>query len=260
LPPPTPKEIVKQMEEVFVKKEKLLEQRYVNILARIVGIYKDFEHEKIKELKGVEVDQLLKDTEDFLARLKTLRVQIEKRAQEKTIEQIYQDVLNLLKTIVDGKSQTQIVEEFEKQFVKTGKFSQNHLRILKDVFTARAEFKKGKLNAHKVEDARKNASILIGDLIEFSQRCDMITLEKGKMRLKYHKEGKEHFAELLTVGDKAFLIKENFIKKLTDKIEDALPNEVTEAIEKNKENKHVKISGKVFELVRKELGDFEILM
>ena len=58
-------------------------------MEKVVGIYKDYEHEKIKEIKGAEVDKLVKDTEDYLKRLKELREQIEKRTSEKTIEQLY---------------------------------------------------------------------------------------------------------------------------------------------------------------------------
>jgi hypothetical protein len=73
LPPPTPKQTAPEMRKVFVEKEKMLEPKYINILEKIVGIYKDFEHEKIKEIKGVELDKILKDTEDYLKRLKDLR-------------------------------------------------------------------------------------------------------------------------------------------------------------------------------------------
>ncbi|MCK5149454.1 nucleotidyltransferase domain-containing protein [Candidatus Pacearchaeota archaeon] len=178
LPPPTPKQIVPEMKKVFVEKEKMLEKKYVDILEKVVGIYKDYEHEKIKEIKGVEIDKILKDTEDYLKRLKELREQIEKRAQEKTIEQIYKDTFELLKAMFGRKSQDAIIQEFEKNFVKKGKFSQQHLRILKNIITAKTEFKKGKLNSHKVDEARKNASILINDLIEYNQRCDLVNNKK----------------------------------------------------------------------------------
>ena len=35
------------------------------------------------------------------------------------------------------------------------------------------EFKKGKSNPHKVEEARKNANILMNELTEYNQRCDL---------------------------------------------------------------------------------------
>ena len=184
LPPPTPKHTVAEMKRVFVDKEKMLEKKYLAILEKIVGIYKDFEHEKIKEIKGAELDTLLQGTEDYLERLKELRKQIEKRAQEKTIEQIYRDVFTLLEAVLGKKNQTQMIFEFENNLVKKGKFTAQHLKILKDLTSARAEFKKGKLSSHKVDEARKNAVILINDLIEYQQRCDMSIFEKGKIEIQ----------------------------------------------------------------------------
>ncbi len=80
----------------------------------------------------------------------------------------------MLKTILGNLSQEKIIEEFDKQLVKKGKFAPQHLRILKDLAHARTEFKKGKSNLHKIDEARKNASILINDIIEYNQRCEIL--------------------------------------------------------------------------------------
>ncbi len=183
LPPPTPKHVASEMKQIFVDKEKMLEKKYITIIEKVINIYKDFEHEKIKEISGEEVDKLLKDTEDYLKRLKELREQIEKRAQEKTIEQIYKDVFTLLKSMLGNKSQEGIITDFENKFVKKAKFAPQHLRILRDIVSARAEFKKGKSNVHKVDEARKNASILINDLIEYNQRCDLISKKNEEKKI-----------------------------------------------------------------------------
>jgi len=179
LPPPNIPETVKEMKRVFLDKEKMLEKKYIDILEEImIKYYKGYEHEKIKEVSGKEVDRLLKNAEAYIKRLKELREQIEKRAQEKTIEQIHKDIFELLKAMLGKKSQEKIVQDFENEFVKTGKFTSQHLRILKDVVNARKEFKKGKLNSHKVDNVRKNTSILINDLIEYNQRCDLMNNDK----------------------------------------------------------------------------------
>jgi uncharacterized protein (UPF0332 family) len=184
LPPPNVRETVKQMKDVFYTKEKMLEKRYVDILEEIaIKYYKGYEHGKVKEVSGADVDRLLKDAEDFMKRLKELRVQIEKRSSEKTVEQIYADVFELLKAVVGKKSQEQTVKDFGKDFVKKGKFAPQHLRTLKDVVKAKKEFKKGKMNAHHVDNARKNAQILINDLIEYNQRCELAG-RRGKKNVK----------------------------------------------------------------------------
>ncbi len=180
LPPPNAKkELVSDFKREFYNK-KMIEKKYIDFMEKIVNIWRDYEHEKIKEISGKEIDKLLKDTQDYLKRLKELRKEIEKRAQEKTIEQIYKDTFSILKTMIGNKSKDKIISEFEKNFVKKGKFAPQHLRILKNIVSARADFKKGKLNSHKVDEARKNASILINDLIEYNQRCELVQKKNEK--------------------------------------------------------------------------------
>jgi len=83
-----------------------------------------------------------------------------------------------LKALVKAKAQKAIIDEFEKDFVKKGKFTPQDLRTLKDIVKARNDFKKGKLDAHAVNESRKNASVLINDLIEYNQRCELVNKKK----------------------------------------------------------------------------------
>lgn len=263
LPPPTPKQTAPEMQRIFVEKEKMLEKKYVDFLEKVVGIYKDFEHEKIKEIKGVEVDKLVDGTEDYLKRLKELKEEIEKRAQEKTIDDVHKDLVELLEANFGKKAQKTLVEDFEKELVKTGKMSPQHSRILNEVMAAKAEFKKGKLNSHKVDEARKNASILINDLMEYTQRKDLVNLERGRMRLKYSKDGHEQVAELLNCEGVSFLFVEKNVRKISaesGKVENSGIDEVNEAIEKQKSQKKLEISPKIFEILKKELGNFELIL
>jgi len=258
LPPPNTKETFKEMKRIFVDKEKMLETKYIKILEEItIKYYKGYEHEKVKEVSGKELDRILQNVEDYLKRLKELRSQIEKKSQEKTVEQIYKDVFELLKAITGENSQLAILDSFEKKFIKKGKFTQQHLRFFKEIIDAKKESKKGKLSAHKADEARKNAATLISDLIEYSQRCDLIMLEKGRMRIKY---GENKTAELLHANGQTFLIDGNVIKKITNKIEESNMNEVSEAVEHQKKKQVVDINSQIFGLLKKELGDFELVL
>lgn len=259
LPPPTPKQTAGKIKSVFVDKEKMLEKKYLKILEKIVGLYKDYEHEKIKEIKGAELDKLLKDMDDYLNRLKELRKQIEKRTQEKLIEQIIKDIFELLEAIFGKKSRSAIISEFEG-LVKEGKFTQQHFRILKDIIKAKAEFKRGKLSAQKVDEARKNAAILTKDLIDYSQRSEFMKLEKRRVRVKYKKGKKGSFAELLFCDGAGFLFAEGNVKKITNKIENSSMEEVSKYVEQQKSKKSLEINPHIFELLKKELGDFEIVL
>src|SRR3989344_4528173 len=52
LPPPTPKETIELLQEIFVNKEQMLEKEYVEIMKKIRDFYKKIEHGEIKEVKG----------------------------------------------------------------------------------------------------------------------------------------------------------------------------------------------------------------
>jgi len=171
-PPNAKKELVRDFKKEFYN-TKMIEKKYIDFLEKVVNTWRDYEHEKIKEISGAEIDKFLKQTEEFIKRLKELRKQIEKKTNEETIERIYKDVFELLKEITSKKSQEDVINAFEKDFVKKGKFAPQDLRILRDVVIARTQFKKGKLDAHKVDNARKNADILINDLVEYNQRCEL---------------------------------------------------------------------------------------
>lgn len=257
LPPPNIYELVKQMREIFVEKEKILEPKYADILEEIcIKYYKGYEHGKIKEVSGADVDRLMKDAESYMKRLKELREQIEKRVQEKTIEQIYKDVFQLLQGIFGKKSEPVLIESFDKEFIKKGKLPENYLHILKDIVKAKEQFKKGKLARHEVEDARKNASQLISHLIEFNQRCDLVSLQKTRLRLKT----KDKTYELVLAGNQAFLIDSGQISKITNKIEKSSAEELTNALSKQEKTLEVKTDSKIFDILKKNIGEFEIIL
>jgi len=258
-PPPTHKETPSLMEKIFVEKEKMLKKSEVAILARLVKLFRDYEHDPKMTVKGAEIDKMIKNSDVYLKRLETLRKDIEKKANERTIEQINKDIFDLLGAIVGKKAQTAQISEFEN-LVKEGKFTQQHLRILRDVISAKVQFKKGKLDAHKTNDARKNASILIDELLNFSQRAELMSMEKSRMRLRYKEKGKDLIAEILHTNDASFLFSENRIKKITNKIEDSNMTEVGKHVEEQKSAKALNVNPKVFDLIKKELGEFEIVL
>lgn len=253
-PPNAKKELVRDFKKEFLD-TKMIEKKYVDFLENVISTWRDYEHEKIKEISGTEIDKLLKNTEEYLERLKKLREEIEKKSQEKTIEEIYKDVIDLLKNIIGKKSQEKLIEEFEKDYVKKGKFTNQHLRILKDILSARQEFKKGKSNTHKIDRARRDADILKKDLIEFVQRGEMASIEKGKLSIKT----KDKVIELLNADGKTFLFDGANVKKVSSKIEPSSLEELDEAVSKQKDKENVKIDSAIFSTLKKEFGDFEII-
>ena len=254
-PPNAKKELVQGFKKEFLSK-KMIEKKYVDFLEYVVSTWRDYEREKIKEISGTEIDKLLKQTQDFLERMKKLREEIEKKYQEKTIEEIYKDIIGSLKILLGNKAQAKLVEDFEKNYVKKGKFTPHHLRILNSVIKARENFKKGKLNVHQVDRARRDADILIKELVEFNQRKELIGLEKGRMKLKF----KDKIRELLQTEKQVFLFEGNLIKKVGAKITDSNIEELEKAMENQRGKENVQIDPKTFEVIKKEFGEFEIIL
>jgi predicted nucleotidyltransferase/uncharacterized protein (UPF0332 family) len=254
-PPNAKKELVRDFTKEFFD-TKMIEKKYIDFLDKVVNTWRDYEHEKIKEIKGAEIDKLLEETGDFLKRMKSLREQIEKKSQEITIERVYKDVFDLLKILVGKKSQEQTISSFEKEYVLKGKFSPQDLRVLKNLISAREEFKKGKSDSRKIDRARKDAEILINNLVEFSQRQDLVSMEKGKMMLKF----KEGSGEILNCNGETFLFKDNQVFKITDKVENSDMNEVSKGMECQKTKKEVEVKPRIFEIIKKKFGDFEITL
>lgn len=253
-PPNAKKELVRDFKKEFLD-TKMIEKKYVDFLEKIIDTWRDYEHEKIKEISGAEIDKFLKQTEGYLERLKKLRAEIEKKTQVENIEKIYKDTIDLMKKIIGNKSQDKLIEEFEKDYVKTGKFTNQHLRAIKNILNARQEVKKGKSNIHKVDRARRDADILTKDLVEYTQRKDLTSVEKGKMRIK----SGDKIIELLHADGKTFLFDGTIVKKITNKIEDSTLEEVDMAVSKQKDFENVKISSNIFEVLKKEFKDFEII-
>ncbi len=256
LPPPNAKkELVPAFKKHFLE-TKMIEKKYVDFLEKVIKTWGDYEHEIIKEISGKEIDKMLVDTENFLKRLKELRKEIEKKYQEKTLGQVYDDVFNLLKNMMGKEPQDKLVDKFEKEYVKKGKFTNQHLRILKDLADLKKEYKKGKTTTQRIDRIRRDATTLVSALIEFTQRCDLATLDKSRMILKT----KDGIVELLNVSGKTFMIRGTEVKKIENKVEDSTMAELTQAVDAQKAQQNVIIKPKVFELLKKELGEFEIVL
>ena len=254
LPPTTHKETPSEFKRIFVDKEKLIEQKYADILEEIViKYYKGYEHGKIKEVSGKEVDKLLDNSEDFLKRLKELREDIEKTMQKKTFEDIYENVFKMLKSLFGDKAETSLIKDYEKEIVEHAKGNPKFVHTLNELVDFKKKYKDKKApGKYEFERVRKDSFYLIEGLIEYSQRKELGLLEKTKVVLSF--KGKH--AELFLTKP-AFLVMENKVKKITDKIEDSDANELNKTLAEY-EGKKVKIDNHMIDLLRVELGDFDI--
>ena len=100
LPPPTPNETPDVLEEIFVKKEKMLEKKWVNVLRYNTKVRKDLEHGDKKTITGSELDKMLKDTEEYLARIKKLFGQIEEMHDKRSVLNLHDETITIIRDIL----------------------------------------------------------------------------------------------------------------------------------------------------------------
>jgi len=174
--------------------------------------------------------------------------------QRKTFEEINNNVFKMMKSIFGDKSETELINEYEKEILNKGKGNPKFLHTLNEIITIRKDYKNKKLpTKYAFESLRKDSVYLIESLIEFAQRRDLGLLEKTKVLLTF----RDKHAELYLTNP-AFLIYENKIRKITnDKIEDSTTNEFNNVLSSNKGHR-VKIDSEMLNLLKKELGEFNI--
>ena len=268
LAPPNVFETVKQFREVFVVKEKLVEEKYADILEEIlIKVWKGYEHGKIKpgDIDGKDLDRLSKNAIDYIERLKELREQIEKRTQEKSIDVIYDDVFGMLGALLKKKSEVLILKEFDEKLVKSGRFPQRFLENLKAISKTKKDIAKSKETKTKkdnltakqskaVDNARKVAAEITTALIEYTQRCDIASMERTRFVLK----SKDSSAEVFFLKN-IFVVQGSKIQKLNgEKLIKSDTKELQEQLLAN-QNKESKIDFKALEVLKKIFGEFELV-
>ena len=207
IPPPTPRETPEMMREIFVKKEKLLEERFVNILQKNIDIRKQIEHGEKKELTGKDVDELLDNAVKYLERVKKLFKQIEKIKEGEGMEHLYDRVLTIIRDVlkaegVEEAKDDKVVELFEDELIVKGKVPAKILRDLNEIVEAKKHYDKGKLAKPDIEKARQGSEALIKFLVEYMQRKRGRELERAKIRVKYG----EKYGEVLLLDSHAFIV------------------------------------------------------
>jgi len=207
IPPPTPRETPEMMREIFVKKEKLLEDTFVKILEKNIEIRKDIEHGTKKEISGREVDELLKNAQKYLERVKRLFKQIETMKEDEGMVHLYDRVMTIIRDVlkaegVEEARDEKVAQIFEHELVVKGKVPSKTLRDLNEILVAKKHFDAGKLTKPEIEKARQGSEALIKFLVEYLQRKRGRELERAKIRIKHG----EKFGEVLLLDTEAYII------------------------------------------------------
>jgi uncharacterized protein (UPF0332 family)/predicted nucleotidyltransferase len=207
IPPPAPKETGPMMRDIFVKKEHLLEEKFVDILENTVKIRKDIEHGTKKELTGKEVDDLLHDADEYLKRIKKLFEEIDKKKEKDDIVHSYETVVTIIRDTlklegIEKAKDIDIVKIFESELVHQGKVPEKFLRVLNIIVKAKKDYDANKLTKTEIEAVKKNYRELVKFLVEYMQRKRGRELERTKIRVKHG----DRFGEVILLGKLAFII------------------------------------------------------
>jgi predicted nucleotidyltransferase len=206
VPPPAPKETPAMLREIFVRKEKLLEDKDVDTLQHVLDVRKAIEHGEKKDMTGKEIDELYDSSDKYLKRIKRLFTQIEAIKEKEQFIQLYDHIVTVVRDIlslegVTKKRDDELLKAFEETLVHGSKLPAKFHRSLEGVLKAKKDYDNGKLTKSEIEQARKESSELMRSLVEHLQRSRGRELEKARIRFKYGQK----FGEALLLGDVAFI-------------------------------------------------------
>ena len=207
IPPPTPKETPDVMTDIFVKKEKLLEKKYIDILRKNINIRKELEHGTKQSLTGAELDHLIKDADTYLTRLDQLFKEIAKKKEEESVVHSYDEIITVVRDILRMEGvvkvkDSEIIKIFEDEVVHKGLIPQKYLRMFKEIEKAKKDYDTGRLTKAEVNNVKRDSRELLRYLVEYVQRKRGAELEKTRIRVKHGKK----FGEVVLLGKKAFII------------------------------------------------------
>lgn len=207
MPPPTPKETPEVLRQIFVKKEKMFDDKYVKTVEKVLKVRKDMEHGSKKDITGKEIDELLKESQQFLEGMKKLFDSIQDLKTKEEFSRNYEDVMTAARNVlelegIENVKDENIADTLKKKLVEKGKLTSNVVRHLKELEKERKEFNTGKLTKAESNKALTTARGLIRTLVEHIQRVKGRELEKARIRIKYG----ANFGEVILLKDEAFII------------------------------------------------------
>ena len=101
--PPAPKTMVQDVQKVLVDEEKVMNLQDLKFMERVIKLYKDYEHGKLKTVPGKEIDELLVESKKFDIKMKEIRKKLEDKLIVHDAERSYSEVFDLLEKIFGKK-------------------------------------------------------------------------------------------------------------------------------------------------------------
>jgi len=200
-PPSTPRETIRLMEEVFVKKESLLTASELEPLKKVFKLFKNIEHGEVREVTGKEIDTLMNAVSDYVKKIREIVKKLDKKSTKessvKLIEQIYSNLEDLMDLEGLPKVKTDLLKNFDK-LVKKGHFTKEEFTILKKTLD---EAKKAETK-QELEKLRRESATIQKKILEHVQRERGKELERARIRVKYG----DNFGDVYLLEDHAYIV------------------------------------------------------
>jgi uncharacterized protein (UPF0332 family) len=270
VPPPTPKETIKLMEDIFVDKEKLLEPEFVDILKNNRKHYKDIEHGDLKEITGAQVDKLLNDSERYLQRIKKLFEQLYELKEKESLSHIKDNVLTITRDLLKTQDLEKVKDSdmeklFQEKLVDTGIVPNKYHSILKKLLVKIHD--KGKLTKNEITALKKEAEEYLKFIIETIQRIRIRNIESSKVRIHHEKKtGEIFFFEndvfvIKDIEDRNDISKGKIEKNTISDLKKSSYEDLEKHVDSVKKIERPKLNDIMIESIKKIFGDeFEIVL
>jgi predicted nucleotidyltransferase len=255
--PEVPKVLASQVKDVLVDKEKVMGAKELKTLEKVIKYFKDYEHGKLKKISGKEIDELKKEGDEYRNKLKDIREKLEKKMQVHLIENLHGEMEKLLKNIFGNMSQDALLKELESELIKKGRLQPRMLEVARDILKIKQKVKNKKLSQTEMQRISRDANDLISSLVEYLQRKDLVSAQKGVVLVNYG--GKK--GEIVLTDSGAFFVFSNEIKKIGKKgFENSEKKELEESLKKTRDRLQVKLDFEILNVLKKELGEYEIIL
>ena len=256
--PPVPKTIVSEVKEALVDKEKVMGMNELKTLEKAVKYFKDYEYGKLEKISGKEIDEMQKDGENYRKKVKEMREKLEMKMQEHLVENLHSEMEKLLKSIFGDKGQEALINELDDKLIKKGKLAPRMLIIAKEILRIKRKAKNKKLTQTELQSIGRDANELISALVEYLQRKELVIAQKGVVQINYS----EKKGEIVLTDFGIFFVSEGKIKRIANNKElvDSDKKELEEALAKTKDKLQLKLNSNILNILKKELGEFEIVL
>tara|TARA_Y100000310_G_scaffold331537_1_gene405282 strand:- start:61 stop:1917 length:1857 start_codon:yes stop_codon:yes gene_type:complete len=200
-PPSTPKETIRLIDEVFVKKLKLMTVSDVSKLKRAFQVYKDIEHGKTKEISGKDVDSLMNDVAEYVKKIKSMVKNMEKKSLKQSASDLINSINETLTALMGAEGisteKSKLIQNFSK-LVSKGHFNKKDMDLLKRTIEGVSKAS----SKEELDKFRRESSLLRKRLFEHIQLKRGREIDRARIRVKYG----DQFGDVYLLDGIAFMV------------------------------------------------------